>query len=421
MERDDPGLRGRMAPRALAVAHVAALVLLRALRDADDLGNWDLIAFLNAESESAAAVLRRPEVHLGNPFSFPLYNVGAESAVSTALFALFGRLSPYWSPVLVLLVFDALHFLLVDRLFSRVLEDGRSRAWAWLLLSMSTVTLTFASTQAFTMQGYWPIVLGLLGVECFVHGRGWRGSACLATAFLFVSQGYALSHLLPYYAAAWAVFRAVACRRPRGLRSLAAVAVLALAVNAASGGAYLRKISPLDPYGSGNVLAEGGALLARAVHFLRQSFWPAVRVDGVAVGFAPYFLYGAAIVLALLALRRRSGERLRPRALVAVAAAAVLLGCAYAPSFLSPVVKSQRAVPGDLFLALLAALGAAALARRGRLPPRLVTAVLLGSVLLSDALYLRVVLGVDHRRNHMPVFDFDLSDGVIRHDLQAAI
>lgn len=415
------GQRLRERPRFFAIAHVALLVLQRALREADDVGTWDLIAFLNAQSESLGALLRRPEVHFRNPFSFPLYNVGAESAVSAALFKALGPLSLYWSPVLVLLAYDALYLFLVDRLFCRVLEDERSRTWAWLLLSMSAVTLTLASTQAFTMQAYWPIALALLGVECFVHGRDWRGASCLAAAFLFLSQGYALSFLIPYYTAAWALFRALACGRPRALRSLAVVAVLALAVNAASGGAYLRKISPLDPYESGNVLAEGSALLARAALFLRQSFWPEIRVDGVPVGFAPYFLHGAALVLAAVGLRRRTGERLGRRALLAVALAAGLVGCAYTPSFLSPVVKSQRSVPGDLFLALVVALGAAALVRRGRLTPRLVTAVLLGSALLSDAHYLYFTLRVDHTRNHSSVFDFDLSDGIVRHDLQAAI
>ena len=71
------------APAALAIAHVALLILVRAVRDADDVSQWDLVAFLNAQCDSLGAVLRRPEVHFLNPFSFPLYNVGAESAVST--------------------------------------------------------------------------------------------------------------------------------------------------------------------------------------------------------------------------------------------------------------------------------------------------------------------------------------------------
>jgi hypothetical protein len=50
-----------------------------------------------------------------------------------------------------------------------------------------------------------------------------------------------------------------------------------------------------------------------------------------------------------------------------------------------------------------------------------VSAVLLVAALLSDVVYLRFTLAVDHTRNHSPLFDFDLSDGVIRHDMQAAV
>jgi len=197
---------GRPAPVALAIAHVALLILVRAVRDADDVSQWDLISFLNAQCDSLGAVLRRPEVHFLNPFSFPIYNVGAESAVSTVLHKGFGYLSLHWSTLLVLLVYDAVFLYVVDGLFRLVLEDERARAWGWLLLSMSWVTLTFASTQAFTMQAYWVIVLALSGVEWFAHGRDGRGTLCLAVAFLFMSQGYALSFLIPYYTVAWALF-----------------------------------------------------------------------------------------------------------------------------------------------------------------------------------------------------------------------
>lgn len=410
----------RRAPAAFAIVHLALLVLVRAIRDADDVSQWDLISFLNAQSDSLGAVLRRPEVHFLNPFSFPLYNVGAESAVSTVLHKGFGYLSLYWSTLLVLLVFDVVFIFAVDALFRLVLEE-RGRAWGWLLLSTSWVTLTFASTQAFTMQAYWAIVLALVGVEWFVRGRDWRGTLCLAVAFLFISQGYALSFLIPYYAVAWGLFRAVACRRPRGLRSLAVVALLVLLVNLASHGAYLRKISPVSPYDAGPVLADRGALFSRAIFFLRQSFWPVIRVDGVAVGFAPYFLYGAALVLAASAFARRPRSRFGFRDWLALAMAAGLVAVGYAPSFLNPVVKSQRAVPGELFLALVVVLGAAELVRRGALSPARVSTVLLASVLLSDAVYLGLTLRVDHTRNHSPLFDFDLSDGVIRHDMQAAV
>src|SRR5262245_18893076 len=120
---------------------------------------------------------------------------------------------------------------------------------------MSWIILTFASTQAFTMLAYLPIVLALVGLEYFGHGRPWRGSLCLALAYLSMSQGHPLSFMLPYYAVAWAVFRAVACRRPRVLRGLVAVAALSLVAYLASGGAFPRKISPLNPYDAGNLLA----------------------------------------------------------------------------------------------------------------------------------------------------------------------
>jgi hypothetical protein len=411
----------RRAPVAFAAAHVALLILVRAVRDADDVSQWDLISFLNAQCDSLWALLRRPEVHFLNPFSFPLYNVGAESAVSTVLHKVFGYLSLYWSTLLVLLVYDIVFLLVVGVLFRLVLEDERARAWGWLLLSTSWVILTFASTQAFTMQAYWVIVLALVGVEWFARGKDWRGTLCLAVAFLFMSQGYTLSFLIPYYTVAWGLFRAVACRRPRGLRSFAAVAALVLLANLASHGAYLRLISPVNPFASGPVLTDGGALVSRAIFFLRQSFWPSIRVDGVPFGFAPYFLYAAALLLAACAFARRSRARLEPRDWLVVAMAGGLVAVGYAPSFLSPVVKSQRAVPGEMFLALVVVLGTVELVRRRAVSPGRVSAVLLTSVLLSDAVYLGLILRVDHTRNHSPIFDFDLSDGVVRHDMQAAI
>jgi hypothetical protein len=411
----------RRAPVAFAIAHVALLILVRAVRDADDVGQWDLIGFLNAQSDSLGAVLRRPQVHFLNPFSFPLYNVGAESVASTVLYKAFGTLSLYWSTLLVLLVNDAVFLFVLNTFFRLVLEEERVRAWAWLLLSTSWVILTFASTQAFTMQAYWVIVLALVGVECFDRERHWRGTLCLAVAFLFISQAYALSFLIPYYTVAWALFRAVVCRRPRGLRSLAVVAPLVLLVNLASHGAYLRKISPVSPYDAGPVLAHGGALASRALFFLRQSFWPEIRVDGVAVGFAPYFLYAAALVLAGCALARRAQVRFGLRDALAVAMAGGLIAVGYAPSFLSLVVKSQRSVPGDLFLVLVVVLGAAELVRRGALSPRRVSTVVLVSVLLSDVTYLGLTLRVDHTRDHTPLFDFDLSDGIVPHHVEAAL
>ena len=42
-------------------------------------------------------------------------------------------------------------------------------------------------------------------------------------------------------------------------------------------------------------------------------------------------------------------------------------------------------------------------------------------LLASDVWYLNSVLGEDHSRNHAPVFDYDLADGVVRHDFVSAI
>lgn len=66
---------------------MVGLVLVRLLRGADDFANWDLTGFLNVNSFSTLwEILARPEVHFRNPFSFPQFNVGAESLLSALLF-----------------------------------------------------------------------------------------------------------------------------------------------------------------------------------------------------------------------------------------------------------------------------------------------------------------------------------------------
>lgn len=416
--------------RWLAVIHVVLLVTIRIVTDRDDVNNWDLIPFLNAQVEAWPSLLQRSEVHFRNPFSVPLYIIGGESVLGAVLFPLFGRVSLYWANPLFAFCCAALFLFLVDRLFASVLAGSgsddashdRARTWAWLALSMSPVFLTFTSTSPFNVQGYAVIVLGLLGVEEFARGRDGRGTVFLALAFLFIAQGYALSLFLPYYVLAWALLRAFFLRRPRVLRCLLPMALLAVVAHVGSGGAYLRKIAPWNPHDTGNVLAGGGSALAgRIFYFWQQSFWPSPSPGAYTVAFGPVFLW---VALAWFALRARPWGRTR-RELGMAFAGLLLLGFAYAPSFLSPVVKSHRSLPADLLLVTLAAMALVALvgdpSGKGRLRRGEVLAVLAAGALLSDARYLRAVLRVDHTENHFPVFDLDPADSLVRHDLQHAI
>ena len=411
--------------RRLAVAHVGLLVAIRIVTDRDDVNNWDLIPFLNAQVEAWPALLQRPEVHFRNPFSVPLYIIGGESVVGALLLPLFGRVSLYWANPLFALCCAAFFVFLVDRFFARVLADPASgdpslddaRTWAWLALSMSPVFLTFTSTSPFNVQGYLVLVLGLIGVEEFVRGRESHGTLFLALGFLLIAQAYALSLFLPYYVVAWALLRACLLRRPRVLRCLVPMALLAVIVHVASGGAYLRKIAPWNPHDTGNVLAGGSALAGRILYFLRQAFWPSPSPGAYDVAFGPVFL---CVAIAWFAFRAWPWGRRRSE-LGAAFAGLLLLGFAYAPSFLSPVVKSHRSLPADLLLVTLAAMALSALVGQGRLRRREVLAVLVAGALLSDAHYLLAVLRVDHTRNHFPVFDLDPADSLVRHDLQHAI
>ena len=155
-------------------------------------------------------------------------------------------------------------------------------------------------------------------------------------------------------------------------------------------------------------------------------------MDGVAVGFAPYFVYMALIAFAALLLWRKSlGGGVRPtpgirssgssRRLLGVTAVGSAILFAYLPAFLPSEVKSQRAVFGDLFLAILAAHWIGSIRERRLLRPETIVIVLGLLLCASDSYYLYFTLSVDHSKNHSPVFDFDLVDGVARHDLVAAI
>ena len=84
-------------------------------------------------------------------------------------------------------------------------------------------------------------------------------------------------------------------------------------------------------------------------------------------------------------------------------------------------MKSQRTLFGDLFFVIVLVFWLLWLVERGRVG-RVVLGVLLTALVgVSDAYYLHFVRSVDHSHNHMPRFDFDMSDGIARHDLDAAI
>src|SRR6266404_1127423 len=289
--------------RQVLILHVIILVLVRVFRDADDFSDWELIPFLNANAfASLWQLLQRPEVHFRNPFSFSM-NVGAESVPSAVLLRGLGRISLYWSNVLVLLLYDAVFVAVVYELFAVLFANGFSECVAWSLVAMSPIILTYLSTSAFNMQGY---VVVLLGV-----------------AFCAMPQGYPLGLFLPYYVICWVGLRAVLAH-PRlgttepqipgtiGARWVAAClgAVLGLVtlVEYWSGRTYVATISPFAPGGPYSSVPPGqwSNLGARTVLFLRQSFVPIYKVDGVAVGFAPYFVYVAVITVAALVLWRKS-------------------------------------------------------------------------------------------------------------------
>jgi hypothetical protein len=432
--------RGRTGlVRNLLCLHVVVLVVVRLVRGADDFANWDLTGFLNANSFSTLwELLARPEVHFRNPFSFPQYNVGAESVLSAVLFRILAHVSLYWAPVVVLLVYDALFILLLHVLFRRLYGNILGESLAWLLLSMSPVILTFMSTSAFNMQSYGVIVLGLVGSEYFLQRRPVVGFVLLAAAFCLISQAYPLAFYLPYFVAAWCTYRAIG-RPPRGVSfpqravlagvQLLLVAGLAYLVDLASSRRYFLFIAPGDPYAG----ASGGAASARLARsaslFLRQSFLPADRVDGVPVGFAPYCLYVMLIGVAVLVivgvvrrrgLRRPHGNLARGLTIASFDLGLVVFG--YLPAFVSEVVKSQRSFFGDLFLVIVAVFWLTDLVNNDWIKrPTLCWLLLAVLLCASDPYYLYFTLSVDHSRNHWPRFDFDPVDGVARHDLTAVI
>jgi hypothetical protein len=434
--------------RALLVLNLVVLVVVRLVRDADDFNNWDLISFLNANSfDSLRALLRRPEIHLLRPFSFPLYNVGAESVPSALMFRALGHVSLYWSNAVVLLVYDAIFVFLLQHFLRLLWPDAFLRTTAWLLLSLSPVLLTFLSTSAFNMQGYIVLLLGLVGSEHFLQGRVIRGTLLLALAFLVISQGYPLGFFLPYFAAVWLVYRTCVGGFPLHGRGAAAswprrlvlnvtyaalVGGLAWGVNRLSHGVYFGKISPTNPHDMGNQLSALGTVLQRFWFFTRQAFWPVRQVDGVIVGFAPYFVWLVIVVVSVLAAEHAVNGPPPPRehasravgfvgALVVLGVSAGLVLFGYLPAFFDPIVKSQRAVFGDLFLIVVTVYLVSRVLAKGLVGARVLLAILLVTLVASDVYYLRVTGAVNHDTDHSPVFDFDLSDGPVRHDLVLAI
>lgn len=407
----------------LAVLHLLGLVVFRLVRDADDFANWDLIPLLNAyTAPSLRALLFDPVVHLANPWTFPFYNTGGESVFSALALRTLVAVDGYWANVVVLLAYDAAFFWLLGRFFRLATPLP---AAAWLLAACSPLLLTYAATSAFNIQGYLVLIMGLYAVERFARGESRAGTAWLALAFVLISQGYPIGFFLPYFAGVYAIFRWLASGERRALASLKWIAGMALAVHAASGGVYLRKISPLNPHDSGGVLEAPLELARRAALFARLGLWPAPE-DGPSSGFGPAILVAIALVaaagLAWATFTRSREARPSPRRVAAVVAAAcALVGFGYLPAFLSPIVKSQRAVFGDIFLALVVSLAVARLVAWGRLPARLALGLLVPLALASDAAYLTRITMVDHRANHWPAFDFDRSDGIARHDLDAAI
>jgi hypothetical protein len=435
----------RVLPILLA-AHTFALILLRTVINADDFNNWDLIPFLNANSTSSIwELLQRPEVHFLNPFSFPLYNTGPESVLSAVFFRALGNINLYWSNIIVLIFYDAIFLFLLYQLFKLIFPRHRQQSFSWLLVAMSPVLLTNASTSAFNMQAYCVLLLGIYGIELLREQRC-KGLALVVLSFLLISQAYPISFFLPYYLLAWLAwslgFQSLGCRDIREhkqIRQLLIHAVLgstivvgmAFGVNYLSKGIYFNKISPFDPYGSGSVLSSLGDLLMRLEFFIKQSFYPTIRLDDVAVGFAPYFIY-VTVCVWLISVVVSGGVRIRgiPRfsktgistfgwGIFGIASIG-LVTLGYLPGFLNPIVKSQRVLMGDLFLIIvIVVLFSQAIRRHYSLPTKqfLLFPLLL---LMSDIYYLSYSTFIDHSYNHYPVFDFDLSDGRVRHDLIAA-
>jgi hypothetical protein len=250
-----------------------------------------------------------------------------------------------------------------------------------------------------------------------------------------ISQAYPLAFYLPYFVAVWCVYRTIGQSvagvsfRRRSLRAVVPLLLMTGFVylaNWASKGIYLLKIAPEDPYAPKEPVF---ARLAESMRtFLQQSFLPVVRLDNVPVGFAPYFLYVVLIIASVLAIvglvQRRGLPRLRGsvgRGLIGACFSLGLIGFGYLPAFVSRVVKSQRTFFGDLFLMIVLVFWLLRFLENGWIKRATLWSILAVLLCASDAYYLYFTLPVNHSRNHYPRFDFDTSDGFVRHDLVTAI
>jgi hypothetical protein len=192
-------------------------------------------------------------------------------------------------------------------------------------------------------------------------------------------------------------------------------------------GAYLRKISPFTPHEQRSPFAAPHETWMQFLRFLRQAFWPELRVDPVPFGYAPYLMWLALLLITVAALAGGGRHALAARPVGIVRGGLVVLGAfglvflGYVPSWVNPILKSQRALFGDLFLAIVAAYWAWRATALGLVSRRAVLGILAGCLLVADVVYVTSVSRVDHAANHPPIFDFDLSDGPTRHDLVAAI
>ncbi|HEY2772807.1 MAG TPA: hypothetical protein VGK20_02015 [Candidatus Binatia bacterium] len=437
MEPGEAGSRRWIWFRRLALAHFALLVAIRLLWDSDDFTNWDLISFLNANSfVTLGNLLARPELHFHNPFSFPLYNTGAESVLSVLLHRLFSQVSLFWSNTAVLVVYDVMFVAAAAALFRLVLRDPFPEGLAWLLLAMSPVVLTNLSISAFNMQAFATITFAVLGCELMLQGGAIRGLLALALAFAWISQAYPLTFFLPFYALGWIGVRTVALatkgepRRTTVLRSLLAVsAVLAgvAVVNLGSDGAYVHKVlhmsaGPWNP----DSRRPPPPLVARVAALAGIGFFPRFDRGAVLGGFAPYALVASLVVFGVLACLGRWRAKL-PRPSPTLLGTVLVLGwCglllfAYSPGFIARPVKSQRLFFGDFFLVLALAGLALWMLRQLCIPARVLvaTCLLLGAA--SDAWVLGCVFTVDHHIDHRPLFDYDPADGIVRHQMQEMI
>jgi hypothetical protein len=456
--------RGAWWLRAFAIANIVILTAVRLVTDADDFNNWDLISLVNANAfPTLADVLWQPEVHFTNPFRFPVYNTGAESVISILIHRAMSGVSLYWSNTVVVVVYDLMLLAGLGLLFRLVYRNAFVEAAAWMLTSMSTALLTFLALSAFNMQAYATLVAGLAGCEFLLQSRRRSGLALVTLSFLCISQAYPLTFFLPLFCVVWTAARVMMALAHdddtttvlANARTVALVVLICVVVvEVVSLGSYLEKAfwvvrDPLEWQKQEATVS----LSIRLAAFFREAFWPSGTGPSQWPGFAPYFAWAALALAALASLfvrggdagdsERRSAEpdaaplgsagttRLASparafvvpelvRPLLPLAAWSGLVVFGYLPAMFGTSLKSQRSVFGDLFLAMAVAQAVAWLLRRG-MHRGAIAVVLLVLVAMSDAVYAKAFLSQDHSRLHPPVFDYDVADGNVRHDIDATL